>query len=434
MTGGRLYYFFALAALALMSGVYIPGIVDLSSTEVLSQGSPIAKGLWLLIYGVLLFCAAPHRRRIYEIIRENRLLSLFVLMTLASSIWSLEPLLTLRRSSAFVLSTLFGIDLALRYSVRQQIKMMGWLAGILIGLSAFCELFLPGLIPAPSLGGEATLAGEGGWHGVFSQKNIFGHIITMASIIILLRFWNHRSRKIVNLGCLITLLLILQQTRSQTPAVVIVMTLVALLYLSTLRWKIRKLTTLGVSCILTAVPLAAGFLLNPGVVAGLVGRTKDLTGRTLVWALAFESIGKRPILGYGYSAFWGVSADSSRINDLLGWNVPHAHNFYIDITLHLGYVGIIIFLACYLFAFRDAITYLRHDHRSEALWPLACLVMSGVQGLSESDMFASNSFFWVLFVMACVSASRAAHAQAAQRQVSSSQLYGSPFQYEVNPI
>ena len=68
-----------------------------------------------------------------------------------------------------------------------------------------------------------------------------------------------------------------------------------------------------------------------------MGRTKDvttLTGRLPLWELLGEAIQEKPIMGYGYLAFW----DKDRIeflSDQLKWEIPHGHNMYPVSYTHL---------------------------------------------------------------------------------------------------
>ena len=49
-------------------------------------------------------------------------------------------------------------------------------------------------------------------------------------------------------------------------------------------------------------------------VLGALGRNATLSGRTGIWSLLLGSIAKRPLLGYGYYAFWqGLKGESANI-------------------------------------------------------------------------------------------------------------------------
>ena len=77
-----------------------------------------------------------------------------------------------------------------------------------------------------------------------------------------------------------------------------------------------------------------------------MGRTEDvgsLTGRLPLWEELGTSIQKRPVFGHGYLAYW----EKDRIeylSDVLGWEIPHGHNMYLDLLLDGGVVGLSLFL------------------------------------------------------------------------------------------
>ena len=78
-----------------------------------------------------------------------------------------------------------------------------------------------------------------------------------------------------------------------------------------------------------------------------VGRDATLTGRTILWQITWQSILERPLLGYGYGAYW-----LSRFGDqsYLGWVPWHAHNGYLDMQLGGGIIltGLVAVQTLYL--------------------------------------------------------------------------------------
>jgi len=188
--------------------------------------------------------------------------------------------------------------------------------------------------------------------------------------------------------------------------VITIAMLFAVKVISGLRWKRRTLSTLGPACALLAMML---LFLSPQIgprLAGMVGRDATMTGRTEVWTLSLSSIAERPVLGYGYSAFWNGSEEAARIRQLVGWDVPHAHNAFIDVTLELGIVGFLIFVAAYSVAIRRAAAYVQNNPDDEAKWPLAYMVFTLLYCMTESGFLLSNSILWILFSASAFSVSR----------------------------
>jgi exopolysaccharide production protein ExoQ len=74
------------------------------------------------------------------------------------------------------------------------------------------------------------------------------------------------------------------------------------------------------------------------------GRDITLTGRTVVWSLAWQSIMDRPILGFGYGSYWASQAGAEYyFGD--SWIPPGAHNGFLDALLGGGAVlmGLVLY-------------------------------------------------------------------------------------------
>lgn len=130
-----------------------------------------------------------------------------------------------------------------------------------------------------------------------------------------------------------------------------------------------------------------------------MGRTEDvgsLTGRLPLWEELGTSIQKRPILGHGYLAYW----EKDRIEhlyDLLGWEVPHGHNMYIDLLIDGGIVGLSLFmfylLVSLIVSFRR---YLQHRDIGVA-FVFGMLLFALVHGTGES-LFKLPTFLLFIIV------------------------------------
>jgi O-antigen ligase len=90
------------------------------------------------------------------------------------------------------------------------------------------------------------------------------------------------------------------------------------------------------------------------------GRDTSLTGRDAVWAFAAAAIVQRPILGYGYAAFW---SDSDWTLQALHWSPPHAHNGVLQVLLDLGGVGLVLTIALLINTWRRARRLCTQPHR-----------------------------------------------------------------------
>src|SRR5258708_33971572 len=100
-----------------------------------------------------------------------------------------------------------------------------------------------------------------------------------------------------------------------------------------------------------------------------MGRDASLTGRTDLCQVSIAAMLQRPLLGAGWDVFWmGPEADD--IRSLVGWQTPHAHNAFIDLSLNTGLVGLAIFLPSLCDCLRRAVRYSRDPARPFTSWPL----------------------------------------------------------------
>ena len=128
-----------------------------------------------------------------------------------------------------------------------------------------------------------------------------------------------------------------------------------------------------------------------------------LTGRTEIWSAVIDSIAKRPLLGYGYDAFWlGLEGESYRIILAVSWALAQAQNGFLDVMLEMGVAGLAIVLLIFGFAFRDALVCLlrsRDDAQLRAVeWYLAIVILTLIYNLDESFLFAAKHLGSMIFL------------------------------------
>ena len=396
---------FIVVTLLLMSSAFISHLVDLSTADSSSGGSAKMQMIWATVYLITLVRIAPHWRKIFYLMRGNLAFTLFASLAIVSALWSANSALTLRHGMAFLFSTLFGFDLARRYTLHEQLSLLAKMLFLAIGLSCLVETIFPSFAIRATFGETGLIDNDESWIGIYHQKNILGHVVALAAVLVLTKFRLRLQNLCVCVPILIFCLFVIQRARSQTAFVVVFSTAYLLAGLLLFRLRRRMLTTLGVAAGLVAGSLSLLAFSNRDALLNLLGRDSNLTGRTGVWDLVFQSIAEKPFLGYGFSAFWQVSYQSKRIDQLLNWTVPSSHNMYIDIALQVGILGLGLFLVSYFTAIKRSVSALRLHSDPAVLWPVAYLMLSMVYGFSESDLYSANSLYWVLLTSACVSAS-----------------------------
>jgi exopolysaccharide production protein ExoQ len=393
---------FTLLVLFLATGAFQPLIVDPSDPRAGSDGSPLLRAVWFVVYGVVVFRLIRQYRPIFMLLRVNRCLLLLLLLVMFSLLWSQDPGLTLRKGIALLATTLIGVDFAIHYSVRDQLRMLYIVLGSVVVLGIGVQLFFPALIPTVNLDSEA-------WHGVSGHKNDWARMLVLATIALLSR--SRRSLRDFLLIGILTLaafgLVVL--AHSIGALVILIVLLVLFKTFGILRWRPKILATACLASALIVLPMSYLLFQNFDKVTATLGRDASLTGRVDIWQLALGSIARNPIHGYGYSAFWEADSQAAtRIREELNWAAPHAHNGYIDMTLELGLAGLFLFLASFVIAARRAVDCLQCGAEREAMWPLAYLSFFFLYQFTEGSLVTGNTIYWILYVAVCLSVTKVA--------------------------
>lgn len=377
---------FTIMVLFLGTGAFVSLLMDGSNPNQVTDGSLFTQLGWSLIYIIVLVRAVPLRREILRAVKGNKALLFLVVFAILSTVWSEDAGLTIRRGFAVLATTLFGIDFAVRYSVREQVRLFGIALGLAVAISVVVEIFFHGLVPT------VDTSYPDAWNGAFVQKNDFARVVVLASILVLMRTRNFVvwvMTVAVSMG-----LILLCHSRT---ALVVFAAMFLLLRIFRLRRRGSRALIAGIAGVLIVGALLS-VVVDIDSMTGLLGRDATLTGRTNIWALALESVADKPLLGYGYSAFWNVAPEADRISNILHWKVPHAHNGFIDLTLQLGLAGLALFLVVYFIAARRAVAFAYSDPGDEAMWPLAYLAFIVLYQVTESTIFVGNTILWMVYV------------------------------------
>ena len=326
--------------------------------------------------------------------------ALLALLAIASSAWSLDPLLTLRRSVPFALAGLFGLWFSARFSPSRQLAILR-LTMIALALATIAVVLL-----SPSVGLDHSPGHATDWQGVFTQKNACGRIMVLASAVIL--FGERLTAK--RLAALLLFLFVLVMSGSRAAWVIeasLLLLSLALLIARRVGPRIRTLLAIAAPVKFAAVTLALIFSFHR--VATLLGRDPSLSGRTAIWSHVLGFISQRPVLGFGFNAFWrGLEGPSLDVATSVHFLVVHAHNGFLEILLELGAAGFLLFLLSWLHAWLRLWPFWRRGSIAPIAWPLAILVLIALYDLDENTLLLYNGLFWILYVAALANIERCA--------------------------
>lgn len=393
---------FTVISLVLYTGGVLPVILSGGISEGVN-GPPVAPDFALLrllfffIYVVTLFLLVAHWKKVLYVLSKDRFLWILVGLAVVSVLWSDAPEITKIRSIALVGTTLFGLYLATRYSLKQQIQLLGWTFGIVLVLSLLFALVLrkygiEGGIHAPA------------WRGIYTHKNVFGKMMILSALtFLLLATGSTKNRRLLwcGFGLSISFLLLARSTSSLGNLVILIL---VFFVLRPFRWRYDLMIPALIAIATVGGSLIAWFMANANVVLGAVGKDTNLTGRGDMWPYILEKIWERPWLGYGYSAFWrGLDGESAYVWYAVRWQPPHAHNGFLDLWLNVGLLGVSIFAIGFVISFLRALAWVRLSRKSEGFWPGIYLIYFLLGNQTETSLMIQNDIFWVLYVAVALS-------------------------------
>jgi O-antigen ligase len=168
--------------------------------------------------------------------------------------------------------------------------------------------------------------------------------------------------------------------------------------------KFGRRSSLVIAGLLLSVGIftaSVGVLFLPQLLSAL-GRNATLSGRTEIWNLVLVSIGKRPLLGYGFYAFWlGLRGESARLIVGTNWVFGYAHNGILEIWLQLGLVGVGLFVLTLFQAARNAWTCLRAGCPPGFQWYIGLIALTFLYNVDESTVLWPIDLLSILYLVAC---------------------------------
>jgi exopolysaccharide production protein ExoQ len=347
---------------------------------------------FFLTYLITLSLLSLRWKQIIPLLSRNWSIWVLILLPVISLCWSFEPDITLKNSFTLVCSSLFGIYLTSRYSLKEQLQLLSWSFYIIIVLSF---VFAIGL-PKYGLMGDFH---QGKWRGVFSHKNGLGATMVMSSIVFLIRAYSDRQKNLVVWGGFSLSFLLLLLSSSTSALINCSILIAAFFVLQILRLPYMTMIPALTAIITIGTSLNFWLVNNSAVLFNAVGKDATLTGRTELWQLVWDMIWKQPWIGYGYGGFWNdYNGESAYVWRAITFHPSHAHSGYLNLLLDFGFLGLAIFWLGFMMSFFKALFCMRLSRTAEDIWPMIFLIYLLIANQSESALIASNSMEWILYV------------------------------------
>jgi exopolysaccharide production protein ExoQ len=325
--------------------------------------------------------------------RSSKAVLGFVALVLLSTLWAVLPDLTFRRGVILAGASALGVYIAARYNLKQQCALYSRvLAFTMIASIVVC-------LALPNIGLHQDARQLHRWRGILNHKNLLGEWMALATLMFLLLPHTILSiSRVVKYGLAALATGVLVLTLSVTSIAACIFVIALFPFIRTLRWDYRPRG--AILAFLTAAGLMFSVWLgqNYGDVLDALGRTENLSGRSVIWPIIANQILERPWLGYGYMSFFAEDSDLVETNFRGIWQPEHAHNVWLDVTLDLGLVGLALLAWILVRSIWQMLAlYTQHNHISSLLAIL--FVMSLVsRSLTETFALRRRDLIWVMFV------------------------------------
>jgi O-antigen ligase len=118
----------------------------------------------------------------------------------------------------------------------------------------------------------------------------------------------------------------------------------------------------------------------------------------------FPELWKRPILGFGYQAFWlGLKGESANVLLTPGHaSVGNAENGLLQMWLELGGIGTALTLFLLIRSLHNATVCLAHNPSRFIRWNCAIIFLSLLGAINGQKFMYPDTIEWVLFVLAYI--------------------------------
>jgi O-antigen ligase len=361
----------------------------------LTGGGEQARGmreLLILTYLMLSIAILSRYRRVLTMALNMKAVTGLALLAILSAVWSLQHVVSLVRGTYYLIDTLFAYWLVTKLSTA-RLRTFFMMFGSVVSISSIIMV-----LALPRYGLVGSLAHLGAWQGIFSEKNHAGgaYLFLLTPAIDFSRRWSWRRRLYTGV---VLFLLIMSQSRTAWVYAVLYPLLILILHLSKrLESRLTFLVSF-VTLFLTGV-VAAVVIPNLVDILLLLGRDPTLTGRTQVWALVVQAIAERPLLGYGFQAFWqGLVGPSGVIQVSLGWGFGYAHDGYLEVLLQVGIVGLAWIAFILLSSLRDAFVCYRSSPDADSSWYFGLILLTIFYNFDEETYLfphAQNTFMLLI--------------------------------------
>jgi exopolysaccharide production protein ExoQ len=383
-------YLALIAVLALAAGAGLGPYIaqqEGGAAYAYSGGNHFIQLMFSSLYMYFVFRVSKQFREALELIKQEKWIAAFWVWALLSAGWSVATSYTVVHWIALFGTGVAGLYIGMNFEPREQLDLLALVLAAVAIASVIVAVAIPSVGVAPG----------GAWQGVFFPKNSLGRMMALGTLCFVFIALERGVKRwiCVPMAGLCVVLLYLSQSAT---AIVVAVFMLSLL-------PFRRLLTLGNRLLVPViaffsmimVPLAVWLAMNSKAILDILGRDNSLTGRLPLWAVVMQEISTRPLLGFGYGAFW-TTGEADRVRGTIGWAAPNAHNGFLEILLGAGILGAGLLSIGLLRNLSLAVRSIRDNEEVSQSWPLFFLIFNLLYSMTESSLLNANFILSILFV------------------------------------
>lgn len=362
----------------------------------------VANLVWLLAYLLAVLRILTLWPAFFRLLGRNWQYLVYPAVCAMSVVWSVARPTTLVGAVQITMTVLIASYLGWRFTPRQLLLLLftttlAGAVGSMLNLAA--GVFQP------------VFSDVGGLLGIYTSKNMLGHYTLFAMLIALSLILSApgempRLARWIAVPALVICAVAVVMSKSMTAVVLMpcYCGLILMLNRDRLPPALRHVTIMVMVALIALAPM---LLTMAGIdpmaeLFAATGKDATLTGRTELWAIASDLISQSPLTGYGYGAFWINERFAPQHFEVIraGTVAPSFHNFFADVGIGTGLIGIIAILLLILTTLSRAFRAWRDSGTAmSACWLVLSILPINV-GLVEPFLYRQHEFMltWVIML------------------------------------
>ena len=355
-------------------------------------------GAWSILTLVIIYRLIQDGsgRAFINLFLNQRTIIIFILFCAFSILWSVSPGASEYRVLLLIFSTLAGAYLGFQYNPERLLIILFWFGIAVVTLCYMAILY------NPSLAIMNFRPYNGAWRGIFWHRNYLGQIMALFNVLFLILAIEKfgANKRIASLSGIFYILSIVLMVKAKSAAGYIICILLHGFVLLSVIW-IRFSSLLKPAHYFTVLVVIAiatiTVFFNLDLLLGLFNRNTSLTGRVPLWGELLGVIQQRPWVGYGFGAIWTIEEFRTSLQQTLGWLYPVviADNGFLDMLLHVGVIGLVLFLATWFLAWIRSFQHILQHRGLLNFFPLIFMLFTLLGNISFSFFMETESFIWM---------------------------------------